>query len=404
MGARACTADNPGKAEIALLKNEVVRNQQEITRLQGEIEQRRRQIDDLQRNQNPFSRIQNAQRIAALNMEISSLQTQLVPVQQLFSTIQQRLAIAQQGPAAAVVTGPVQLWTGQTISASVRLQGRWVRDLALTAANRVKQQADEAAAAIKPAQDKIAAAQRVVADFDRRIEKRKAEVQRAFDDATASIRDAENKVKSKQAEVNRLQGEIDWRKREIDSLDNSDWDRFKNAARITQLGIEIAGLKMAWGTASGALKLAQEALQDVRNTVKATPPELDPELTGLKTAREATNTELIAAQGTLKAAQQALGALGSVPGYLAGASLDTLVVIDQASFSGTLDVMQGGSVTMSMTVRMMGAAPQTYSISFNFRSPMDAAQELATKLVPDAARAISRARQIISTMSTIPNL
>src|SRR5215212_1633330 len=183
-------------------------------------------------------------------------------------------------------------------------------DLALASAQRIKQQADRAAAQIEPARQKIAAGQRKVADFDRQITERRTVVQRAYDDATAKLRAAETDVNNKQAEVNRLQREIDKRKRRIDQLDNSIIDSLKNAPEITRLGIEIAGFETARGTASGVLELAKKTLAGLRSTVKAVPPELDPELSGLISARELTSKGIIAAQGTLQLAQQALGTLG----------------------------------------------------------------------------------------------
>jgi hypothetical protein len=247
----------------------------------------------------------------------------------------------------------------------------------------------------------VAAGQRKVADFDQRIAARRAVVQKAYDDATAKLRNAETDVNNKQAEVNRLQREIDKRKRRIDQLDNSIIDSLKNAPEITRLGLEIVGLETARGTASGVLELAKKTLAGLRSTVKAVPPELDPELTGLIAARELTSKGIIAAQGTLQLAQQALGTLGGVPSYVASAGISSLVVIDSASFSATLNLIQGGNVTMSVTVRLMGKPPQTYTVSFNFRSPLDTAQELAERLVPNADALIAEARRLASTI-TIP--
>ena len=76
-------------------------------------------------------------------------------------------------------------------------------------------------------------------------------------------------------------------------------------------------------------------------------------------------------------------------------------MIDSASFSATLNLMQGGRVTMSVTARTMGQPAPTYTVSFDFRSPLATAQELAKQLVPNADAPIARARQLVSAI-TIP--
>lgn len=411
------------QASVAAAQQQVEALTQQAQSIQGRIDARNRQIADLQAqiNQNPIQRIQLAPRLAALQMENATLQVSLQATNAALAGAQGALAVAQAAAAAAqqniaptpiVVAGQVQPWSSETISASVRLQGGWVRDIALQSAQRIKQQADRAAAEIEPARQKVAAGQRKVADFDRQIAARRAVVQKAYDDATAKLRNAETDVNNKQAEVNRLQGEINWRNRDIAAAKralDSDKTMFitnpkrfaELSARIIKLGIEVGGLETARGTASGVLELAKKTLASLRSTVKAVPPELDPELTGLIAARELTSKGIIAAQGTLQLAQQALGTLGGVPGYVASAGLNSLVAIDSASFSATLNLMQGGTVTMNVAARLMGAPPQTYTVQFNFRSPLDTAQELAERLVPNAEATIAEVRRLVG-MIAIP--
>jgi hypothetical protein len=47
----------------------------------------------------------------------------------------------------------------------------------------------------------------------------------------------------------------------------------------------------------------------------------------------------------------------------------------------------------------MGGQSQTYTVHFNFRSPLDTAQELAELLVPNADALIAEARRLVSTIS-----
>jgi predicted nucleic acid-binding Zn-ribbon protein len=399
------------QARVAAAQQQVDGQNQHIGDIQRQIDAAARRINDLQRQsqQNPILAAQNAPQIMALQAQIAALQGALQiaiiardAAQEALEAARQALA-AQSSAGPIVVVGQVQPWTSETITAGVRLQGKWVSDLALTSAQRIKQKADQAAAAIEPARQAVDAGQRKVADFDRQIAARRAVVQKAYDDATAKIRAAEADVANKQAEVNQLQSGIDSRNRQIDALrreiEKKPWKAFENGAQITKLGFEIVGLKTALDAARVALDGYKKALATVRSTIKAVPPELDPQLSGLIAARELTSKGIVAAQRTLQAAQQALGVLGSVPGYVAGQGLNSLVLIDTASFSATLSLMQGGNVTMSVTARLMGGQSQTYTVHFNFRSPLDTAQELAERLVPNADALIGEARRLVSTIS-----
>jgi predicted nucleic acid-binding Zn-ribbon protein len=406
----------PASGSVAAAQAQVNALMQQVQSIHTQIDALGQQIARVQAQiaQNPILRLQLAPQLAALQAQMAMLQPALQATNAALAAAQQALAAAQhaQPIAPIVVVGQVQPWSNETISASVRLQGGWVRDIALTSAQRIKQQADRAAAEIEPARQKVDAGRRKVDEFDRQISARRAVVQKAYNEATAKIRAAEADVTNKQAEVDGLQRGIDSRNRTIAAdrraLDNdktmfiTNPKRFAElSAEIVQLGIEIGGLKIALGTAQVALAGYKKTLETVRSTVTAVPPELDPELTGLIAARELTSKGIIAAQGTLGAAQQALGALGSVPGYVAGAGINSLVLIDSASFSATLNLMQGGSVTMSVTARLMGGQPQTYTVRFNFRSPLDTAQELAERLVPNADALIAEARRLVSSIPVL---
>ena len=153
--------------------------------------------------------------------------------------------------------------------------------------------------------------------------------------------------------------------------------------RVSQLGIEIAGLQTALGTATVALRGAEETLRLVQRGVNTTPIDLDPRVAGLFTAKATADAALSVAEATLRTTRDAVGAFGQVSTYITRNGLANAFRVQAASFDLALSAARGNRMSLSFTVVYLGQT-ERLNLVFDFNDPLESAEALARELLPEA--------------------
>ena len=308
----------------------------------------------------------------------------------------------------------------------------------------IQRERDRDAKRLQDARSAVTSAQNTVNSLQKDIDAMRKKVQRERDATSKDFNNAKNAVTKAQRDVNSIQGDINSTKSRISKL-KKDIDKKKKwykkskwhqksyrwaeysayaAAKGTEIGAlytKIGGLETAKASANGVLEAAKATLRGIEagmNTfpidsdprivglftakesanatlvaskatlkgieasIQTIPMELDPRLSSLYTAKETANAALEVAELTLEGVKRSVGAVAEVSSFIVSAGLGGLLDVKSASFEGSLQATQGGSVSMKLAVVFMQGKPQNLSLAFNFKSPIAAAEELAKKLLP----------------------
>ncbi|MFC5703524.1 coiled-coil domain-containing protein [Cohnella faecalis] len=231
-----------------------------------------------------------------------------------------------------------------------------------------------ATAAISAEQAKVDAAIREVQRLDELVEATKQEIdrqqneaRRGFDQAVADLQNAQN-------EVNRLQYEIDMRQ---DRIRNLQWYEYILAPFI---GIEIAGIEIARGTAMGALLVSQGVLETARSAISVYPVDLDPRVTSIVAAKVIAETTLQGANLVLEGVKQTVGTGIQVANYLAQAAIDTLFIVKRVRFSAYASHVTGSQMTLLLDISFMGN-DQSFDFLFDFNNIPQSVKNMADKFL-----------------------
>jgi hypothetical protein len=338
------------------------------------------------------------------------------------------------------------LLNGETFTITATMQNDLLEYLREHITTEIKAAADAATAQITADQDQIRQAQDRVNSLNSQIAAMRQTIQGERDRDAQRLRDAQQAVNNAQNQVSSLQSQIDYYNEQIDArnrdiadkqswYDNSPWYEktyrwaelsayvSQKGAEITGLGTVLGGLYTAKAGAETTLRATEATLQGLEQTAKTTPIDLDPRMTGLYTAkagadatlrtveatlqgieqtmktapidldprmtglyaaRETANGTLELANKTLDAAKAAAGAWADVSAFIAEHTLGGLVNVTAASFTGQLNAVQGGNVTMKADLQLMNR-PHTYTFSFAFHDPLSSVKALAQTIINDIA-------------------
>jgi hypothetical protein len=252
---------------------------------------------------------------------------------------------------------------------------------------------DDATADLQAAERDVQDARREVNRLQREIDRQRSIIQQERAAANRNLQNAQNAVTSARNRVNSLNRDIRSRQAELrreqnrQSCTSVSGRRIcvpsPNPVRVSQLGIEIAGLQTALGTATVALRGAEETLRLVQRGVNTTPINLDPRVAGLVAARETANAGLSVAEATLRTTQDAVGAFGQVSTYITQNGLANAFRVQAASFDLALSAARGNRMNLSFTVVYLGRT-ERLSLVFDFNDPLESAEALARELLPGA--------------------
>lgn len=150
---------------------------------------------------------------------------------------------------------------------------------------QARQQVDQVVGSVKtlgPGIEKIAEAERVVKSLDGQIAQFTAQFNAGRAKPLADLKAAQNSVAAIRARIAAKKAQIERLKREIDTEPNIgkkiEYGIVKGS-QIAGLGIEIGAEEVAYHTAMGVLRAAEDL-------VRKAPAELDPRVGGLKAQRE----------------------------------------------------------------------------------------------------------------------
>ncbi len=299
------------------------------------------------------------------------------------------------------------LLNGETFTITATMQNDLLEYLREHITTEIKAAADAATAHITADQDQVRQAQDRVNSLNSQIDAMRQTIQGERDRDAQRLRDAQQAVNNAQNQVNSLQSQVDYynwqidaRKRDIADkqswYDNSPWYEktyrwaelsaygSQKGAEITGLGTALGGLYTAKAGADATLRATEATLQGLEQTAQTAPIDLDPRMTGLYAARETASGTLELANKTLDAAKAAAGAWADVSAFIAKYTLGGLVNVTAASFTGQLNAVQGGNVTMKADLQLMNR-PHTYTFSFAFHDPLSSVKALAQTVINDIA-------------------
>jgi hypothetical protein len=140
-------------------------------------------------------------------------------------------------------------------------------------------------------------------------------------------------------------------------------------------------LEAARWTAIGILEAAKLTLRGLEEATKI-PIDVDPRVATLLASWGVATGALEAAKGFLQGIKLTLGAMGDVAQFIVDAGLGGIIDVRAAAFEAYLDTVEGGRVSMSVTLSFMGGPLKTLALEFDFGSPARAALSLAQALLP----------------------
>ena len=220
------------------------------------------------------------------------------------------------------------------------------------------------------AQNKIDAAERVVNNWDKEINKMRKVVEKDQAEDRAKVDAAKVKVTAAQTKVDNLSEEIKKIKRSI--------KKEKNVWKKAKLKTKLTKVQAAKGIASTALKAAQVILNGFRGL--NTNPDLDIRVSSLIAKKLSAIAGLKSAKGSLEALKFTLGVSGKAGTFIVDKGTDMLVNIRKANFEGKLKGLDGGMVKLDTELEWMGKKQQI-KFDFNFHNPAKAVETLAKKLL-----------------------
>ena len=353
-----------------------------VTAARNKVAQLQAQVDALQN------------RITQLQGNLTSI-GQVTQLQVQLASLSQQLQIEKSVLSAALDVA--QKINQASFRVSVTMQTDLLQFIKTEATQVIKQGADKAQADITVAQTRVDDAQREVNRLQQTVDQQRAIVRGERATAQQKFDSAQADFNAKQAKVNELNNGIRSRQQEIDLLTPGEvcktvfGKRFcvpgvpspANFARITKLGIEIAGLETARGTATGALTIAQGVLDVTKQGLNATPIDADPRVFGPLGLLKTATGVLTASQETLALTKQGVGAAASASDYIARFGLANLLQINSASFDADLNTASGGRVTLNVNLTCQGKV-SNLALGFNLKDPqlaLNDAQALGRQLL-----------------------
>lgn len=244
--------------------------------------------------------------------------------------------------------------------------------------------------------------------FNGQVEARRREIRDYNNGITQKLQSYIDAVNSAQAEVNRLAPIV---KAKENYVKKHPWD-LKAASELAGLEIEFHGAQGVLEAAKKSLEAAKKsytylseatdsilkgfqaslkAAQDGLNKTQGLVNELNNQLSqlqqGLDNAlkrlgdlRQATDWSLNQANAFLDGLRQASGGLLDLLNQIADWSLGVLLDVSEAHFSGNLNIVNGGKVSLHVVMTVQGNR-EDYVVDFNFYNFDDGARSLAEKVM-----------------------
>ncbi len=199
--------------------------------------------------------------------------------------------------------------------------------------------------------------------------------QKRYKDALDQIAFARKELQETQAAYdafNNHNKEVEKKKNEVKGL-KDDLDRAIKRCENANVDAcaEVAGLEIAYHGGIKILEAYQKTLDGLRDAVEWSRREIADGI--LKAAGEVVKAFDEASTGILKAAK-----------WIVDKGLGGVADVRSAEFSGQLDVLSGGNVTMKINAKFLDE-PYNTQISMNLKNPEDAAKKLGKILVDGLA-------------------
>ncbi|MGH9885392.1 MAG: hypothetical protein ACREBE_07675, partial [bacterium] len=260
--------------------------------------------------------------------------------------------------------------------------------------NELKVRENQAKDSITAAQNTVNQVQRQLSDARARVNADKARAQRVFDDADKKLDDIKDDLDDIKDDLKtwnrRLRNCKPWDVAKIadlgtkiagGELKKAGLETARTAARVAldmaQAALNIAaaavtsalsGLNQQLAAANRSLDDAKARLADVERLIQNVGNDI--RLASFKAARDTKNAILNQARVELDQIRLREKALLDIGTALAGSAASVNVFeVTAASFSGFLNVLHGGKVTLTITVRVMRGAPKTFTLPFDFANP-----------------------------------
>ncbi|MFD0696915.1 hypothetical protein ACFQZT_22870 [Paenibacillus sp. GCM10027628] len=268
---------------------------------------------------------------------------------------------------------PVKNFTNGDFSVTAALKDDLFKYIESEAGKAFKAASDSAISQISGAQAKVNDAQakvnqlnNTIADTRKQIASQQSTARNNIASAQSAVNDAKDKVDSLQNQINDMQ-------HKIDSLSRFD-------PRKAYYGTQLAALYVAKKTADAALSVAQQALSAAQSANKLYPVDSDPRIVALLGSLETATAALKVATQFLDGVKQTVrGALG-VSDYIVKYGLGALLAVRSASFTGQLQAVSSGKVSLAMEIVFMNKQ-QNLSIDFLFQNPIAGVQSLVDRLM-----------------------
>lgn len=260
--------------------------------------------------------------------------------------------------------------------------------------NELKLRENQAKANITTVQNTVTQIQRQLNDVRARVNAEKAKAQRAFDDAEEKLDDIKDDIDDVKDDLKtwnkRLKACKPWELDKIadlgvkiagGELKKAGLETAKAAAKLAcdaaeaalnlaaaAVNAALSGLNQQLSAANRSLDDAKDRLSDVQKLIQNVGNDI--RLAGVKAARDTKNALFDQAKLALEQIRQREKALLDIGAALANAATTPGVFeVTAASFSGSLNALHGGKVTLTLTVRVMRGAPKNLAVPFDFANP-----------------------------------
>jgi hypothetical protein len=268
---------------------------------------------------------------------------------------------------------PVKNFTNGDFSVTATLKDDLFQYIESEAGKAFKAASDSATSQISDAQSKVNDAQGKVNQLNNTIADMRQQIASQQSTARNNIASAQSAVNAAKAKVDSLQNQINDLQHKIDSLS-------KYNPRRAYYGTQLAALYVTKKTADGALYLAQQALSAAQSANKIYPVDSDPRIVALQGSLETATAALKVAKTFLDGIKQTVRGALSVSDYIVKYGLGALLAVRSASFTGQLQAVSSGKVSLAMDIDFMNKQ-QSVSIDFSFQNPIAGVQSLVDRLM-----------------------
>ncbi|MCW2941302.1 MAG: Surface exclusion protein Sea1 [Actinomycetia bacterium] len=289
---------------------------------------------------------------------------------------------------------------GATVTASLPLRNFAAAELSIGAsmhddfltlvrtqgAAAIQSAAGDATRAIGDAQRNVTDAQTNVTAIQAQIDPQVAQIRAERAQADTALRNAQDTVNTIQQQIDAEQNAINGLTSDRDQLKGqlTFWNAVWIGPQILDKERQIAQHQLTLAGEQAALAAAQGTLNGLRAAISTTPVEADPRVAGLYAQLAVEQAGLTSAQNILAQTQATVGDLASVATWLADHGPDHLLDVTQASFTGSLGVVNGGQVTLTLSYVLL-AQPGSSTISFDFHDVQHGIDALVNLLKQQAA-------------------